>query len=255
MTLRKISQQVLRDLRNLTFVLLNLSATAWILLAFSVFPEAKDIAWVSSIILVAVVAVVFLSLAYNAWVETRIRQGSTGVEPKTSSEPQTLALRMKPDGHLDLTQFSHITISGDVGYMMKAIFDEAAKSQAELKSLKADLKSGEASDGYHTINELYEYRRVYNTLLFNEWAARGVYDVHKSWHHSDGEPCFGKPGKWFIVVAQLPTGQISNHYKAEFWGTFKVPDRAQAAEFDWHTPQIALERMDHLVRSEQGAGS
>jgi hypothetical protein len=29
-------------------------------------------------------------------------------------------------------------------------------------------------------------------------------------NHSDGTQCFN--GQWFIVVAQLPTGQISNHY-------------------------------------------
>src|SRR5690606_12891515 len=69
----------------------------------------------------------------------------------------------------------------------------------------------ETSDGYHTFAELYHYRMLYNAALFNEWAAAGLYDVHKSVRHSDGSTCFG--GRWFVVYAQLPTGQISNHYE------------------------------------------
>ena len=42
------------------------------------------------------------------------------------------------------------------------------------------------SDGYHTFKELYEFRKVYNAVLFNEWAKQGKYNVHKSL--SD---CFG----------------------------------------------------------------
>jgi len=111
---------------------------------------------------------------------------------------------------------------------------EQARAQAE--QITADT-----SDGYHTFRELYEYRKAYNALLFNQWAALGLYDVHKSWLHSDGGPCFG--GGWFIVVAQMPTGQISNHYKADDWPLFAVPERERGAEWDGHTPQIALERL------------
>jgi hypothetical protein len=101
--------------------------------------------------------------------------------------------------------------------------------------------TGDTSDGYHTFDELYAYRKAYNALLFNEWAARGAHDVHKSWLHSDGLLCFG--GGWFVVVAQMPTGQISNHYKAEDWSLFKVPERERGAEWDGHTPQVALDRL------------
>jgi hypothetical protein len=101
--------------------------------------------------------------------------------------------------------------------------------------------TGETSDGYHTFNELYEYRKVYNAALFNEWAQTGKYGVHKSWNHSDGQPAFG--GGWFIVVAKLPTGQISNHYKAEDWEMFEIDERYLPDEYDGHTPQVALQRM------------
>lgn len=102
------------------------------------------------------------------------------------------------------------------------------------------------SDGFHTFGELYEYRRAYNALLFNEWAKRGLYDVHKSLKHSDGEPCFG--GTHFIVVAELPTGQVSNHYKLEHWEAFSsTPERGLSNEYDGHTPSQALERLLALL--------
>jgi hypothetical protein len=128
--------------------------------------------------------------------------------------------------------------------------DEAEEKLKALQSshneaVKAVEITGETSDGYHTFNELYEYRKVYNAALFNEWAREGKYGVHKSWKHSDGELAFG--GGWFIVVAQLPTGQISNHYKTEDWNLFQIEERPLPDTYDGHTPQIALERLRTLL--------
>ncbi len=105
---------------------------------------------------------------------------------------------------------------------------------------------GNISDGYHTFNELYAFRLAFNAALFNEWAAQGKYNVHKSWKHNDGEECFG--GGWFIVVAELPTGQISNHYKEEYWGMFKIPATETALlPFDGHTGEDVLDRLNALI--------
>ena len=105
---------------------------------------------------------------------------------------------------------------------------------------------GEVSDGYHTFNELYYYRMLYNAAFFNllpeEW-------VHKSKRHHDGEECFG--GGWFIVMANLPTGQISNHYELKYWDLFKVPEKEIADEWDGHTPQEAAERLYKYLQQEQ----
>jgi hypothetical protein len=127
------------------------------------------------------------------------------------------------------------------------------------------------SDGYHTFDELYDFRKMYNALLFNEWAEeefwvydietagldtamivsepihkKGKYDVHKSWRHHDGDYCFG--GGWFIVSAMLPTGLISNHYKEEDWDLFQVPEVETAKyEYDGHTAQDVLERLSRLI--------
>jgi hypothetical protein len=101
---------------------------------------------------------------------------------------------------------------------------------------------GNTSDGYHTFNELYEFRKAYNAALFNEWAVGGKCSVHKSWRHHDGELCFG--GGWFIVVAVLPQGQISNHYEAKDWDLFAVPEVERVLfEFDGHTGADVVTRL------------
>lgn len=143
------------------------------------------------------------------------------------------------------------------------------------KNLHPSNSVEQVSDGYHTFGELYEYRLMYNALLFNQWAKmkpklKGVdipggllgggefsvspvngpclYDVHKSWKHHDGEWCFGNEKEYFIVVAILPSGQISNHYKAEYWDKFKIPETPKAKyPFDGHTPKDVLERMKSLL--------
>jgi hypothetical protein len=106
-----------------------------------------------------------------------------------------------------------------------------------------------ASDGYHTFDELYGYRMAYNALLFNEWAAQGKYDVHLSYRHADGAPCFGKDD-YFVVVATTPYGQISNHYKSKYRELFKVHEVDRADEWDGHTPQEALQRLLKLTAVE-----
>lgn len=104
------------------------------------------------------------------------------------------------------------------------------------------VEAGEISDGYHTFRELYEFRKMYNAALFNTLADQGKYNVHKSKRHHDGEECFG--GGWFIVVAMLPSGQISNHYEMDDWDLFRLPEARKALfEYDGHTGADVLERL------------
>lgn len=111
--------------------------------------------------------------------------------------------------------------------------------------------------------QLYDLRKVYNAALFNEWAKQTStnpkwlneehnepctlpkFDVHKSWRHYDGELCFD--GAWFIVVAVLPTGQISNHYQAHDWELFKIPIVEKAKfQFDGHSALDVIERLYNI---------
>ena len=114
---------------------------------------------------------------------------------------------------------------------------------AWLKKQGEPQDKGEISDGYHTFNELYYYRMLYNAAFFNmlpkEW-------VHKSKRHHDGEECFG--GDLFIVMANLPTGQISNHYELKDWDLFQIPEKEVADKWDGHTPQEAADRLHNYFK-------
>ena len=93
-----------------------------------------------------------------------------------------------------------------------------------------------------TIQELYDFRLIYNALLFNEWSKHDTIEVYKSKKHSDGELCFD--GEWFVVVAILPTGQITNHYHIKYWNYFQIKEYPQVKdEFDGHTPIDVLNRL------------
>lgn len=113
-----------------------------------------------------------------------------------------------------------------------------------------DFDENQISDGYHTFDELYEFRKMYNAAFANSFYKETSHhyapSVYKSWRHSDGELCFG--GGWFIVVIILPTGQISNHYKTDEWDLFQIPEvEFPLDQFDGHTPQDVLKRLEDYL--------
>lgn len=114
-------------------------------------------------------------------------------------------------------------------------------------TLKTYPRMNKVSDGYHTFDELYHYRALYNAAFFNEYYVN-YGKVLKSRKHSDGKFCFDADGEWFIVMVELPTGQISNHYHADYWDLFQVEEQETADEWDGHTPQQAAERLEAFLR-------
>lgn len=112
--------------------------------------------------------------------------------------------------------------------------------------------TGSTSDGYHTFDELYYYRLLYNANLVNTIIYKNFYNsnfrlpinICKSFKHSDGKLCFG--GGWFIVVMETPFGQITNHYETKYWDMFGCPALDVAPLWDGHTPQQAAERLYKL---------
>ena len=137
--------------------------------------------------------------------------------------------------------------------------DELAVTKVEMQEAINDIiknldgnnfDASKVSDGYHTFAELYEFRKLYNALLFNQWARLGKYNVVKSYRHSDGKFCFDSYKEWFIVVAQTPFGQISNHYTSDKWDLFNVESVDKAPEFDGHTTQDVIERMQKTIEAE-----
>lgn len=114
--------------------------------------------------------------------------------------------------------------------------------QNEIEEIKI---TGDTSDGYHTFNELYEFRKLYNAGFFNLLPKECR--VHKSKKHSDGELCFG--GGWFIVTAYLNGKQISNHYELKDWDLFQCEEREKADEWDNHTPKDVVERLKEYLNT------
>ena len=90
-------------------------------------------------------------------------------------------------------------------------------------------------------NELYDFRMVYNALLFNNWHKHNEIEVYKSRRHNDGTFIY----EWFIVVAILPDGkQVTNHYHIKYWDYFKIPEYTMVKDkFDGHTSQDVLDRL------------
>ena len=147
--------------------------------------------------------------------------------------------------HLEYRGDRFIAFIGDVIILDPLEGVRVVKPDIFAATYEVPTNNETAADEHHSVRELYDYRMAYNSLLFNQWARDGKYEVHKSWRHGDGEKCFG--GGWFIVSATTPYGQVTNHYSSEHWSRFHVPIRERAAEWDGHTPQQALDRLIRLT--------
>ena len=135
-----------------------------------------------------------------------------------------------------------VTLEDGFGRVQTSIATSLSAPQLMEKIMEID----EQQD---LIEELYDFRLTYNALLFNEWAENQKYEVYKSRRHGDGELCFD--GEYFIVVAQLPTGQVTNHYHIRHWNMFKINEYEKVKEdFDGHTPSDVIERLQQVIGDE-----
>lgn len=102
-------------------------------------------------------------------------------------------------------------------------------------------------DEHHTMDELYEYRMLYNAfaaLYFDSQYGKAV----KSWNHHDGTACFG--GGWFMVAILTVDGWVTNHYKAEHWDLFDIEEHPRGPKWDGHTPAQAAERLRKALQRQ-----
>jgi len=111
-----------------------------------------------------------------------------------------------------------------------------------------DKDRGKLRDGHHSFDELYEFRTVYNAGFFNSLPGSGIL-VEKSLRHHDGDYCFNSGGDWFIVIAYLPNGQVSNHYPKKDWDLFKNAKEVDRPSypFDGHKPSDVLSRIKEFA--------
>ena len=56
-----------------------------------------------------------------------------------------------------------------------------------------------------------------------------------------------------IVMAELPTGQISYHYEEEYWNLFSIPERPVSGEYDGHDSHDVVARLTAYIKGERNA--
>lgn len=91
-------------------------------------------------------------------------------------------------------------------------------------------------DDYHTMDELYNHR----TILFALVCNSGRWKAWKSKVHSDGTSEEG----WFIAGIETQKGQCTYHQKMEYWDIFRCEELEKAPEYDGHTPDDVLGRLE-----------
>lgn len=169
---------------------------------------------------------------------------------QVKADPMLLGDFIKQTGRNPYVNAPEVHDNSEEGYIVE--YKDGYKSWSPKDVFEEAYHEGDVgtvSDSYHTFDELYRYRLLYNAAFFNELAKSGKVKVCKSYRHSDGEECFG--GGWFIVMAELPSGQISNHYENKDWDLFDIPELETAWKWDGHTPNEAADRMELYLKSNQ----
>jgi|SRR5687768_6787238 len=97
------------------------------------------------------------------------------------------------------------------------------------------VDSSEISDGYHTLDELYQHRDA----LFIVLAQQMPNISWRSKQHEDGTMY---PG-YFVAGMDLPAGQISYHLPMNFWDYLSTVHTLPYAKWDGHMPADVPERL------------
>lgn len=123
-----------------------------------------------------------------------------------------------------------------------------AKIPAGHTIIRAEGEDLEVSDGFHTMDELYDHRiTIYIALckaIVEKGSTRDAARVYRSKVHADGSIFEG----WFIVGIDKEAGkQISYHLPLERWDeTDFITEIDRAPEWDGHTPADVLMRLKLL---------
>jgi hypothetical protein len=111
----------------------------------------------------------------------------------------------------------------------------------------------QVSDGYHTMDELYEHRiTLYIALCRHMHGLLGMenpgkYLVWRSRFHSDGEICFGTGSQFVLGIGKEPGKQITYHIPMEHWDETEFAQTLEIApNWDNHTSADVLERLKAL---------
>lgn len=113
--------------------------------------------------------------------------------------------------------------------------------------------SMQVSDGYHTMDELYDHRISLFIVICRSIAVANKYalinghegiPVWKSWEHADGSAFEGQ----FIMGIFTEAGkQVTYHLPASLWEECGfATTKSKAPEWDGHTSADVLERLKTL---------
>lgn len=100
------------------------------------------------------------------------------------------------------------------------------------------------SDGNHTFGDLYKQR----AYLFSVICYQNIDFAWKSKKHFDEEndPMFNGD---FVVGITTPLGEVSYHFKLEFWDLFEdIKELDRAPRYDGYSPEEALVRIRSLIK-------
>jgi hypothetical protein len=107
----------------------------------------------------------------------------------------------------------------------------------------------QVSDGYHTMDELYEHRMVLWITLCRKYddlclELGGNSQVWRSKLHSDGTSF---EGEFSLGIGKKEGEQITYHLPLRLWDETNFAETLERApEFDGHTPSDVLNRLKNL---------
>lgn len=136
-----------------------------------------------------------------------------------------------------ITKAESVQVNPDPFSMGKSVFVEGSDSMV-------------VSDGYHTMDELYEHRIVLYIALCRRVQGVKRYEdgeiniVWRAKMHSDGSSYEG----WFTLGINREKGkQITYHLPLKYWEAtdfaVTINKKEKVPEFDGHTPDDVLNRI------------
>jgi hypothetical protein len=144
-----------------------------------------------------------------------------------------ITLNLLPTAEIKVRETIHPTLRRRTSYSFESESEDAI----------------EVSDGYHTMEELYDHRRALTVALANFINYMGEEEVkaYKAQRHYDGTMFEG----YFVVMIVRKDGthndQMSYHYSLEHWDEFKIPEYEIAPDqYDGHSSKEVIERLLRL---------
>ena len=90
-------------------------------------------------------------------------------------------------------------------------------------------------DGSHSFRELYEHRTALCMALVN--SNKELF--YKTKKNAENFSCVG----WFLVMGELPSGQIIYPVHEKYWNSFKCKEIDKIPNFDGHSPHDIVKRI------------